>query len=267
VCLVGIATGTDHYSVVIAANRDEYFRRPARVAQWWPEQTAIFGGKDLQAGGSWLAINRRGQFAVVTNWREGIPTQTFQKSRGSWVTAVLTASAQPSALQDVLTCAMQGSGPGSIIYGHLQQPSSVVYRGQDHHANTFSSSLGAGIYGLSNAQLDAPWPKTETLKQDMQHALNEHQETATRYGPQFAQQRFIASLFAALARPETYRPDVLPNTGISDETEVLLSSAFVSAPEYGTRVSTVVLAKTNGNCLFIERAREGCLVQTEFWIA
>ena len=86
--------------------------------------------------------------------------------------------------------------------------------------------LGPGIYGLSNHLLDTPWPKVQTAKSRLSGALADLETT---------------DAVLALLRDEAPAPDdQLPRTGVSLEWERLLSSAFIRAPEYGTRCSTVL---------------------------
>lgn len=50
------------YKLILAANRDEYYDRPAQVAGRWKEDESIIGGRDMKPGregGTWLAISTR----------------------------------------------------------------------------------------------------------------------------------------------------------------------------------------------------------------
>jgi len=72
-CLIVVALGVaPGYGLVVAANRDELHARPTRGAEWW-EAERVFGGRDLEAGGTWLAIDGCGRFAAVTNIRDREP--------------------------------------------------------------------------------------------------------------------------------------------------------------------------------------------------
>jgi len=67
-CLIVLAWN-EHpdYRLILAANRDEFHARPTQDAHWWPDQPDILAGRDLQAGGSWLALGKTGRFATITN--------------------------------------------------------------------------------------------------------------------------------------------------------------------------------------------------------
>ena len=62
------------WPVLLVAIRDEFLQRPvAAPGTWWPEHPDAVGGRDLQAGGTWLAVDpaRRRLTAVFT---PGTPT-------------------------------------------------------------------------------------------------------------------------------------------------------------------------------------------------
>ena len=40
--------------LVLAANRDEFYDRPSLPLAAWEDAPGIYGGRDLQAGGTWL---------------------------------------------------------------------------------------------------------------------------------------------------------------------------------------------------------------------
>src|SRR5512144_1181918 len=77
------------YSLVVAANRDEFYDRPTAAAAFWPEHPKILGGRDLKAGGTWLGIDRTGRWAAVTNYRQGEREATAPRSRGLLVSDYL----------------------------------------------------------------------------------------------------------------------------------------------------------------------------------
>src|ERR1700759_4677855 len=58
---------------LLLGNRDEYHGRPSAPAARWNDAPNIIGGRDLEAGGSWLAVSNNGRFAAVTNVRPGAP--------------------------------------------------------------------------------------------------------------------------------------------------------------------------------------------------
>jgi uncharacterized protein with NRDE domain len=102
--------------------------------------------------------------------------------------------------------------------------------------------LSPGVYGLSNHLLDTPWPKVSAAKTAFGAVLNADGT------------RLTEELFALLANPEPASDEQLPSTGIPPEWERLLSSAFITSADYGTRSSTVVLIGRDGRINFAERS-------------
>ena len=83
-CLVVLAWQQHpEFPLIIAGNRDEFHGRPTERASWWSDAPDIIGGRDLQAGGTWLAVGKTGRFATVTNFREGQTGGSGRKSRGA----------------------------------------------------------------------------------------------------------------------------------------------------------------------------------------
>ncbi len=73
-CLILIAYGCHpQYPLILAANRDEFHQRKTLAAHWWHDIPGLLAGKDLEAGGTWLGINRWGRLAAVTKVREPQP--------------------------------------------------------------------------------------------------------------------------------------------------------------------------------------------------
>src|SRR5882724_12046980 len=79
-CLILIALDSHpDYSLIVAANRDEFYDRPSAAAGLWSDSPEVLGGRDLKAGGTWLGIDRSGRFAL----------QRLQPDRGPCWGAVL----------------------------------------------------------------------------------------------------------------------------------------------------------------------------------
>ncbi len=97
------------------------------------------------------------------------------------------------------------------------------------------------MHGLSNALLDAPWPKVVRTEAAVSAWL-----AAGRDDPE--------PLFDALADRATAPDAELPSTGVPLEWERLLSAPFIVAAGYGTRSSTVVTVDRNGHVRFVERS-------------
>ena len=231
-CLAAFAINASaRWPLVIASNRDEFFDRPTLpLAQW---QTSaghtIISGRDMRAGGTWLGMTPCGRIALLTNVRELAPPLK-PKSRGELVMRWLESRMDAGQLMMQTDSAAYGGF--NLVLGDLQTGAWTWVSNRPASRGLHTQVMGAGIYGLSNAALDTPWPKTLTLKTAMQEALASEHE---------------APLWAALANRSRAVIEQLPATGLPAALEAALSSAYVDAPErgYGTRCSTLLVARIN----------------------
>lgn len=222
-CLIGLALDAHpRFPLVIAANRDEFFDRATAPLDWWrtsPDTPWLLGGRDLEAGGTWMALSEHGRIGMLTNVRDPSRHRPDAPSRGALVTAWLDGSDDDEA---------RGHNPFNLIGGDLR--SGRWWWRSDRQAAT---PLAAGVHALSNAALNEPWPKVRRLSSAMEAALRSDEDA------------LVASLFALLADRNTAANADLPDTGIGVERERLLSSIFITTPDgrYGTRCSTIVLGE------------------------
>ena len=232
-CLVALAIDQDRrFPLVIAANRDEYFERPTARLAWWTSEAGtpeILGGRDLRDGGSWLGLTATGRLALITNIRRPGSVDPTAPSRGRIVPLWLRGDL--SADRFWMQVALSGHNPFNLIAADFR-------RGECYWASSDVPSprrLDRGLYGLSNARLDTPWPKVERLKEQLAEALA-HGTSA---------QALSARLFSALADRTQPDDDALPHTGVATEWERLLAPAFIRTPDqrYGTRCSTLIITE------------------------
>ena len=232
-CLAAIAIDQDRrFPLVVAANRDEYFDRPAARLGWWsPGRDAgeILAGRDLHGGGTWLGLTAAGRMALLTNVRRVGAPDDEAPSRGAIVPTWLRGDLDADRFW--VRTALSGYNPFNLVAADFR-------RGECFWATSDEPAprrLDRGLYGLSNAALDTPWPKVTALKAQVREAL------ASAEGAQGLSTR----LFAALA-DRTMAPDPsLPSTGIGLERERELSPAFIRSADqrYGTRCSTIVITE------------------------
>lgn len=55
------------YPLILVANRDESYLRESKPIHFWEDNPDILGGRDMKAGGTWLAMTKTGRFAALTN--------------------------------------------------------------------------------------------------------------------------------------------------------------------------------------------------------
>jgi uncharacterized protein with NRDE domain len=242
-CLAALALDVSRrFPLVVAANRDEFFNRPAARLAWWTPEGAsqpILGGRDLAAGGTWMGLTAQGRFALVTNVRRPGPPPADGPSRGLIVPAWLEG--QQAADRFWPRIALSGHAPFNLIAADFK-------RGECFWATNQLPSgrrLERGVTVISNAaELDAPWPKVQLLKARVDDALHDA-------GDDHGVDELAGQLFAMLADRSPAPDDQLPHTGLDRERERQLSSAFIRTPEgaYGTRCSTLVIAERTGKHL------------------
>ncbi len=230
-CILAFSWQPKQQRLHLFANRDEFYARPTASAQWWPDLPHIWAGRDLQAGGTWLGVSKSGRFAALTNVREG-SAGSGPRSRGELVSGFLSTSLNSEQyLQQVLAEGEQYAG-FNLLLGDMAQ-GELWYGGNRSGAN--AQPLTGGIYGLSNATLDTPWPKVERLKQGLAAWLAEHQTPEAS----FTAQSEVAAL-ALLSDSQLADIEQLPATGVDITLEHLLSAIFIHSPTYGTRAQTLL---------------------------
>lgn len=257
-CLLVLAwQAHPRYSLVVAANRDEFHERPTAPLAKWPMPDDILAGRDLRAQGTWLGLDRRRHFGVITNFRELQARRPDAPSRGLLI---------PDYLRE---------GPGAGVYLSGLEPEAARYAGfnllladgdslwyASNRIAGFARRLPPGVYGLSNEFLDTPWPKLARVRRGFDAWLSESRSADRR--PTAGAE----DLFALLDdRSRVGADDELPKTGIALEWERVLSAPFVLHPDYGTRCSTVLLLEPSGAGYLAERRFDpqgGLLGQTEF---
>lgn len=232
-CLIALALDESRrFPLVVAANRDEFFARPTSRLGWWspgPGWPDILSGRDLSAGGTWMGLTAAGRLAMVTNVRKPFEPDASLPSRGLIVPQWLRGD-QPGE-RFWPRVAMSGHAPFNLV--------AIDFR----HGDSFWASseqacpkrLQRGLFGLSNAGLDSPWPKVQRLKLRLKQALGEADDVDALAG----------RLFEALA-DRTEAPDAeLPHTGVGRDKERMLSPAFIRSPDgrYGTRCSTLIITE------------------------
>lgn len=248
-CLIALALRCHpRFDLVLIANRDEFFSRPAAKAAFWADAPDILAGRDLEKGGTWLGVTRGGKFAAITNFREPSRSRADARSRGEVVARYLC---QPEGPRDFLKGLLSECGSFNdfnLLLGRVAPGGTEL----EYFSTVERSwrSLQPGIYGLSNHLLDTPWPKVDRAKARLAEILSRSPD-----------QLPIPRLFELLREDAVAPDESLPATGIGLEHERRLSPIFIQGSHYGTRCSTVVAFQLTNNslihCVFIERTYDG----------
>ncbi len=221
------------YKLIVAANRDEFYNRKTAPAEFWPDNASILGGRDLEAGGTWLAMSKTGRISMVTNYRDPKNINPTAPSRGQLVTEFLTTSKSAVDYMNGVESVGKRYNGFNLIAGNADDLYYVSNYGNG------VQRLTPGLHGLSNHLLDTPWPKVSRGKKRVAQVLNGKFD--------------YKDLFAVLYDVEIAMDDALPDTGVGLERERALSSMFIKSPGYGTRCSTVVTISNDNDVFFAER--------------
>lgn len=236
-CLILLAfRAHERYPLIVAANRDEHHHRPAAAAAYWDDHPQIYGGRDLEKGGTWMGITRTGRFAAITNYRDGLPAPAAPRSRGALVSGFLTGEHTAQDFAGAIAPVQDQYGGFGLIAGDMDTLMFCSNRGAS------ASAVTPGIHGLSNHLLDTPWPKIRRGTAVLQTALASPDEAA-----------LAAALFDMLGDRTAADDKLLPDTGVPRQRERELSPAFICGEHYGTRTSTVMLVQASGDVLFHEK--------------
>lgn len=236
-CLITFAWRPGHtLPLIVAANRDEYHDRPTSALAAWHDAPGIYAGRDLKAGGTWMGIERSGRFAALTNIVD--PRKPVgARSRGELVAGFLQSQLSVENYLHQLVDRVGYYSGFNLLVGDRKQ------LGYLNAEEAKPRLLTAGVYGLSNAKLDTPWPKVVKASNGLRRLLEtpDHEQ-----------------LLSVLADREQAADDQLPDTGVGKTMEKLMSSIFITNNEYGTRASTVLIVDSQGRRRMAERTFGPC---------
>lgn len=232
-CLIVFAYKVDQTPFLLAGNRDEFYSRPTKEAQFWETKPDILAGKDLKAGGTWMGITKKGRFAALTNYRDMNQIKENAPSRGHIVSDFLESDIDTESYLESLGKKGHQYNGFNLIAGYVDN----LY----YYTNQKDGfiKLKPGYYSISNAFLQTEWPKTKDALQEFKQLLKQGAEDE--------------KFFDMLANPKTYPLDELPATGLSDELEKAVSAIFIQTEDYGSRCSTVIETKNDSEISFSER--------------
>jgi uncharacterized protein with NRDE domain len=235
-CLLLISYNTHPgYPLIVAANRDEFYHRPAEKAHFWKDYPGVLAGRDSEAGGTWLGITRSGRFAAITNYRDMNSIKEYAPSRGLLTLNFLTSEILPVKYGYSLSEKSDEYNGYNLLFSDME----TLYYFSNRTKNL--RQLPAGVYGLSNHLLDTPWPKVVKSKEAFLKTVSD-------------QTILPESIFDILSDDRQAPDDQLPDTGLSIELERAVSPVFIKSDRYGTRSSTVLIRNSNNEVLFIEKS-------------
>ncbi|XP_061907629.1 transport and Golgi organization protein 2 homolog isoform X1 [Entelurus aequoreus] len=244
------------YRLILAANRDEFYNRPSKVADFWGPNSEVLSGLDLELGkegGSWLGINKSGKLAAITNYLEGRPNPDAH-GRGFIVSNYLVDKELDSYsyLKKLSTESHLYNGFNLLTAEFKAKQDHVCYYG--NRGSTEPIHLKpAGIYSLSNSLLDTPWKKLLRGKRHFTSVVNNQSLSC---------EGLVQELLGVLNNEELNCPDPAQESqaegGYSKSLVQALSAVCVRSPKYGTRTNTIILIDAESNVTFTERTMLDC---------
>lgn len=235
-CILFIALGQHpRYPLIVAANRDEEFSRPSQTARYWEDEPDIYGGRDLRAGGTWLAVSKAGRLAAITNLRAPDLYRDDAKSRGGLIPDYLLEP-NTELFRARLQRNRQQYNPFNLMFGDINRL--TVFDSVNGHF----TALDKGFHSVSNGPVDDYWPKMSRGVSLLEAHIAQRPDKA------LDTERLFADMCDSTQADET----VLPHTGIGLEAEKHLSSIFIPGDDYGTR-TTSLLTFDGNEMVFHER--------------
>jgi uncharacterized protein with NRDE domain len=211
--------------LVVAANRDELYARPARAMERLGEAPRVVGGRDELAGGTWLAVSERGLVAGLTNLPAPSGRDPSKRSRGELPLALARAADAASAVEAFRRAVRPADyNPAWILVGD---------RDALFYLDLTSAALGVralapGLHVLENRPLEAPSPKADAVR-------------AALLGIEaLPRDLMLARLASVLANHE-----VPPGAGAGARPPATEAPCVHTGP-YGTRSSTLVMVGHEG---------------------
>jgi len=205
--------------LIVAANRDEFYARPAALAHRWADAPDVFAGRDLTAGGTWLGVSTSGRFAAVTNFSETPEGPLPPGSRGDLTANFLRGDTNARAYAD------------AINDDHYRGFSLLLWDGAEliytSNRNSHPRALEPGVHGLANTHLDGTvWPKVTSGTRGLREAIRGDYTTN--------------DLMKLLADERVPKDELLPKRGNDVAFERRVAPIFIRGDEYGTRACSAV---------------------------
>jgi uncharacterized protein with NRDE domain len=245
------------YSLVVAANRDEFYERPTQSLDWWTDHQTILGSRDnadvLGMHGTALGLSLDGKFSAITNIRAPSEKNPDMRTRGELTAKFLS---QKLSIEEFIQAQqksfMQYNG-FNLLTADLSKPehpqlcwtsNRMLMGGKIRQRKVVNPvTIDPGIYGLSNAMLDTPWPKVRQGVAQFAQAIAMDQ----------GKFKHPEHYFRFLNNPSAFPDSELPTTGVNQDWERALSPIFIKTEHYGTRSSTLLRIRKDGSFQMIER--------------
>lgn len=230
-CTIIVRHGMDDWcATLIAANRDEFYDRPASGPTLLHTAPPIVGGRDEREGGTWLGLTPSGLFMALTNQRSFATRDDSLRSRGTLVLEALAEGSLEGVTRHLGRIDPSTYNEFNLIFGDGNRLCAAYGR---RGARTVEiETLDAGVHVLCNDRLgSAEFPKAD-----------EARERVAAIAPD-AWARIKPKLVEVLSDDSLPSPSSVPPLppGAPFDREIArhLQAICVKTPLYGTVSSTI----------------------------
>jgi uncharacterized protein with NRDE domain len=251
--LIALFRVNPHAPLIIAANRDEFYARSTSPPGLLLKTPRAAGGRDLEKGGTWLAVSERGVFAGLTNQRTYSPPDPTRWTRGEIILQAIAGETAEASARTLSSLDPSLYNPFNLLIGDANALFVAYSRPEARRIEILP--LPAGIWILPNDKIASPdFPKAgraEELAKSIAEATLPD---------------LLKSLPALLADHELPASDSIPpppteSTFASDFARKL-QALCVHTPAYGTRSSAIIAIGDRGVLHYL--AAEGPPCTTPF---
>lgn len=248
------------YSLVVAANRDEFYERPTQPMTWWDDHPSILGARDnadvIGLRGTALGLSVDGKFSAITNIRAPSEKNPELRTRGELTAKFLSEKLSVDKFIQVHQKSFLQYNGFNLLTADLHAPdqdlswvSNRMLVGNKIRQRKVVSpvKIAPGVYGISNAMLDTPWPKVRLGVAQFAQAI------AMDQGKFNHPEHYLR----VLSQRSSFTDNELPATGVSLDWERALAPIFIKTEHYGTRSSTLLRVRRDGNFQMLERRFNG----------
>ncbi|MDG2305626.1 MAG: NRDE family protein [Candidatus Binatia bacterium] len=227
-----LAVYTDAWSdlpLVVAANRDEFFDRPAVPPEILGDGAA-FGGRDLCAGGTWLAVGRSGLVVGVLNRRSEKAPDPSCLSRGTLCVALAETASLPEALALLRVQNPEEYNPFNLLIADQHH----AHVAQNRGGKITIEQLTPGLHLLTNLDLN------DIECERISRSTHRFAELVPLHAARPDRAKLVDELHLILADHQIALDDRKPTDQLC-----------IHTPTYGTRSSSLVLMDDVGALSFL----------------
>lgn len=232
------------YPLILLANRDESYDRPAAPIHRWTEYPMVTAGMDLKEYGTWLGYTDNGQIIVVLNhpFQDWEPSIEPARSRGKLLKDYLTKDFKREDFEQYLRENRTKYSGYHLLYGTFDDLR--YYSNIEDHFKMFEK----GLHCLANTTDDLSNHRVDRSSKILQEFID------TQTGAIKAEE--LTAFF--MDKEVTDTMEDYPKE-IDREIAINNSSIFIQGEDFGTVGTTALLVKKDGTVLVreVKYDREG----------